>query len=231
MRLDKAPFNNNDVRQAFRWVVDRPQMIEQALAGHGRIGNDIFSPFDPAYNHSLPQRHQDIEKVKFLLKKAGQENLSVDLQTSDVAAGLVQAAQVFAEQAKKAGITVNVKKLDPSVFWGPYYPNWTFAGDFFNSRNYLPQTSQNMLPTAPFNETKWKDAQWNALYKQAMATVDQHKRTEIIHEMQKIEWDRGGLIIWSFNNIVDAYSAKITGLKRDASLALNRYGFEHVWFV
>jgi peptide/nickel transport system substrate-binding protein len=231
MRLDTPPFNDNDVRQAFRWVVDRPQMIAQALAGHGRVGNDIFSPFDPSYDHSLPQRHQDIEKAKSLLKKAGKENLSVDLQTSDVAAGLVQAAQVFAEQAKKAGITVNVKKIDPSVFWGPEYPNWTFAGDFFNSRNYLPQCSQNMLPTAPFNETKWKDAQWNALYKQAKATVDAKKRADIIHSMQRIEWDRGGLIIWSFNNIVDAYSAKIAGLKPDASLALNRYGFEHVWFV
>src|SRR6266581_8203357 len=46
MRVDAAPFTDVRVRQAMRLIVDRPQMIQQALSGHGRIGNDLYAPFD-----------------------------------------------------------------------------------------------------------------------------------------------------------------------------------------
>jgi len=36
--------------------------------------------------------------------------LAVELVTSDIAAGVLQAAQVFAQQALDAGVTVNVAK-------------------------------------------------------------------------------------------------------------------------
>ena len=43
--------------------------------GQGSIGNDLYGPFDPAYDHVLPQRHQDIEQAKSLLKAAGRSAL------------------------------------------------------------------------------------------------------------------------------------------------------------
>ena len=36
MRVDAPPFNDVRVRQAMRLIADRPQMVAQALAGHGR---------------------------------------------------------------------------------------------------------------------------------------------------------------------------------------------------
>ena len=42
------------------------------LSGQGRVANDMYAPLDPGYNPSLPQRHQDIEQAKSLLKQAGQ---------------------------------------------------------------------------------------------------------------------------------------------------------------
>src|SRR5436305_6808996 len=106
MRVDQAPFSDVRVRQAMRLIVNRPQMVEQVLSGQGRIANDMYSPFDPFYASSLPQRHQDIEQAKALLKQAGHENLSVTLTTAPVFQGIVQAAQVFAQQASQAGVNV-----------------------------------------------------------------------------------------------------------------------------
>jgi len=65
------------VRQALRPVVDRQQMIDQALKGFGVLGNDLNSPFDPAYVKDLSQREQDIDQAKSLLRQAGQENLDL----------------------------------------------------------------------------------------------------------------------------------------------------------
>src|SRR5215467_4177577 len=100
MAIDMPPFDDARVRQAMRLIVDRPTMIEQVLSGYGFVGNDLYAPFDPGYNHSLPQRKQDIAQAKSLLKAAGKANLSVDLHTTNGAAGMVETATVFANQAQ-----------------------------------------------------------------------------------------------------------------------------------
>ena len=72
MRIDQEPFTDVRVRQAFRLIVDRNQMLQNALAGFGRIANDLYAPFDPAYLQ-VPQREQDLEKAKSLLRAAGHD--------------------------------------------------------------------------------------------------------------------------------------------------------------
>ena len=49
MRVDVAPFTDVRVRRAFRLLINRPQVVQQGLSGYGFVGNDIYSPFDPAY--------------------------------------------------------------------------------------------------------------------------------------------------------------------------------------
>ncbi len=237
MRVDVAPFNDVRVRQAMRLIADRPQMVAQALSGHGRIGNDLYAPFDELYASSLPQRHQDIEKAKSLLKAAGQSNLTVDLQSTNGALGMNEGAQVFAQQAKAAGVTVNVKILDSGAFYGDQYLKWAFSTDFWGSRNYLPQVAAGSLPTSPYNETHWPDAghqKFLSLYNQAKQTADRKKRGEILLEMQKMEYDAGGYIVWGFNTQLDAYATKVKGFTTGDKgvLALNSFGhgYRTIWF-
>ena len=109
MDTQKAPFSDNRVRQAFRLIADRPALIEGAISGFGTVGNDIAGKGLPFYDTSLPQRTQDIEKAKSLLKQAGQENLSVLLQTSDIFPGFVESATLLAQQANAAGVKINLK--------------------------------------------------------------------------------------------------------------------------
>src|SRR5262249_46628453 len=82
MNCQQEPFKDVRVRQAMRLIVNRDELIQQALLGNGRVANDLYTPYDPAYAKSIPQREQDIEQAKSLLKAAGQENLTVELQTS-----------------------------------------------------------------------------------------------------------------------------------------------------
>jgi peptide/nickel transport system substrate-binding protein len=237
MRVDQPPFNDARVRQAMRLIVDRPQMVQQAFSGHGHIGNDIYSPFDEAYDTSIPQRKQDIEKAKSLLKSAGQEGLTVDLQSTAAALGMNEGAQVFAQQAKAAGVKVNVKILDGGTFYGNQYLSWTFSTDFWNPKSYLSQVAAGSAPTSPYNETHWPDAahqNFLSLYNLAKKTANRKKRFAIIHQMQKIEYDSGGYIVWGFNNRLDGYSSKVKGLKGGfkSTLALNQFGngYRTIWF-
>src|SRR5438477_452532 len=83
MRVDQAPFRDVSIRQALRLLVDRQQLIDSALDGYGTVANDVFSPFDADFDHAL-HRQADVPQAKFLLKKAGQENLAVQFVTSPV---------------------------------------------------------------------------------------------------------------------------------------------------
>jgi peptide/nickel transport system substrate-binding protein len=232
MRVDKAPFDDVRVRQAMRLLVDREQMIAQVLSGQGRVANDLYSPYDPAYNDELPQRKQDLEQAKSLLKQAGKSDLRVELVTSPVFQGIVEAAQVIAEQAKGAGVTIKVRKVDPGTFYGDNYLQWTFAQDFWATRTYLSQVAQGSLPDSPFNETHWEDPEFLDLIARARAELDDAQRADLLKEAQRIEHERGGLIVWSFSNQVDAYSSTVGGFSPARSgFPLTNYGFGRVGFV
>jgi len=225
MAVDQPPFNDVRVRQAFRLMADRNQLVNVAYSGHGRVGNDMYSPLDANYPSDIPQRTQDIEKAMSLLKAAGQSNLTIDLQTTNGRAGQVECAQVFAQQAAKAGVTVNVKNLDATTFYGSQYLKWVFSTDYWGTRNYLNQVAAGSLPIAPYNETHWNNPTFNQLYNQALKTVDPKKRKTIVREMYNIEFTTGGYIVWGFYNLVDAYSPKVVGLKPSkGTLPLGSYG-------
>src|SRR5258708_28354979 len=231
MRVDQAPFNDVRVRRAMRLLVDRPQLINSALNGYAVAGSDVSSPYDPDYDTSL-HRAQDIPQAKHLLRKAGQQNLPVQLVTSAVSTGTVAMATVLQQQAKAAGITINLKQVDPTTFFGPNYLSWTFSQDFYNYSPYLAQVAQSLLPTSPFNETHWHLPKYISLYHQTNATANAATRKQIEHEMQQIDFNEGGYIIPAFIDALDAYSTKITGYSTArVGQPLSDFDFEHYSFV
>jgi peptide/nickel transport system substrate-binding protein len=231
MRVDVAPFNDVRVRQAFRLIVDRPQMVEQVLVGQGSVANDIFGRWDPAYDSALPQRHQDLDQARSLLKAAGHDGLTVQFVTSPVFAGATEEAEVFAQQAKGAGVTVNLSNVDTGTFYGPNYLKWTLAQDYWSSRPYLAQVAQSNFPGAPFNETHWDPPAFVKLIREAQAELDEAKRNDIIHAAQTMQYDQGGEIIAFWVNTIDAYSANLSGfVPSRAGFNLGNYGFKSVWF-
>ena len=231
MRVDQAPFSDARVRQAMRLIVDRPQILEQALSGQGRVANDMYSPLDPAYDNSLPQRHQDIDHAKFLLKQAGHDGLTVQLVTSPVFQGVVQAAEVFAQQARAAAVTVQLRQVDTGTFYGPSYLKWTFAQDFWATREYLPQVAQSSLPNSPFNETHWDNPTFMRLIHEARATLEEAKRNEILRQAETIEYDNGGYIIPYFSNQIDAYAGTLGGFDPATVSPLGNYWFKDAGYL
>ena len=234
MRTDQPPFNDMRVRQAFRFIVDRPEMIATTLAGYGFLGYDVFSPYDPDYDNVF-HREQDISQARFLLKKAGYDN---DLVVKCVSSGGVNAfavamATVFKQQALAAGVTVNVDVVPNGTFFTPgYWLTSKFSQIYWGYSSYLAQVAETCLPTSPFPETHFNNAKYISLYNQANATLSPTLRREIEHEMQTIDFNEGGYIIPCFCDVFDAYSSKLTGYTTASTgEPLSNFNFEQFAFT
>ena len=230
MRVDQAPFNDVRVRQAMRLIVDRQAMIDQTLSGYGTLGNDLYAPLDVMYADDLPQREQDIDQAMSLLASAGAEGLQVELFTGDdIGSVAVPAANLFAEQAKAAGVEVKVTKKTP--FYDDDYLSYTFAQDFWNTRNYIPQAVVGTFPPelgGTYNETHWDNEEHRNLVDAAAKEVDEAVRADLVHQAQEIEYNEGGLIIWGFRKQIDAYASNVDGLEPSKYLPLGNYKFSKV---
>jgi peptide/nickel transport system substrate-binding protein len=230
VRVNVPPFNDVRVRQAMRLVVNRPQMINVVFGGHAVVANDIFGYYAAEYDHSLPQRVQDIEQAKSLLKQAGHEGLHVQMTIAPVAQGVVKAAQVYAQQASAAGINVTLRQVTVTELYGPNFTKWPCSVDYWLYNSYLPTVGLAMIPGAFFNETSWNNPTYNKLYGQALAEVDVSKRADICHEMQTIEYNSAGNIIPYWAPVIDGYSSHVQGLTPTISgQALHDYNLSSVW--
>jgi peptide/nickel transport system substrate-binding protein len=230
MRRDMPPFNDSRVTQAMRLCCDRPEMIKLIFGGYGILGNDIYDYSDPAYDHSIPQRVQDIDQAKFLLKQAGQEHLNVTLTTAPIAQGTVQMATVFAEQAALAGAKINLDQTTPGVEFGPQYAKFLFAQDYVIYATYLTQIALSGLPNSPFPETHFSDPRFTDLFNQALATTNTGLRYEIEHEMQLIDWQQGGNIIPYFYPTIDGYASDVGGVHPSVTgWPLGGFDFKSMW--
>lgn len=230
MRVDTAPFNDVRVRQALRLAVDRNQLNEQVWGGYGSVGNDVFGSITPAFK-SLPQREQDIEQAKSLLKEAGQSNLNVSLYSSAIAPGAESTASVFATQAKAAGVTVNIKTQPATQFFAQSYGKVPFAISFWTVASYLVESGQGVAKGAPFNEIHQEDAKWQSMYEEAIGTVDEKKREEISEELMKFDYEQGGYIIPAEWPTIEGMSSKVGGVTENLSgYPLNgSSGIQDIW--
>jgi peptide/nickel transport system substrate-binding protein len=231
MRVDLKPFTDVRVRQALRLVVDRPQMVSQLFGTYGTIGNDMFGIFDPDFDHSIPQRVQDIDQAKSLLKAAGQSNLHIQLVTSQFSPGMENAAEVFATQAKAAGVTVDILRQNTTDYFAKSYGKVPFSQDYWIVQPYLVTVSQGFVAGAPFPVEKYADPTYTALYHQASSTTDTDKQRDIVHHMLQIDHDSGPVIIPYFFPQIDAVSSKVGGVQPTVTgQALGNYDFKHMWF-
>ncbi|MFI1714748.1 ABC transporter substrate-binding protein [Streptomyces litmocidini] len=116
LRVDRAPFDRKEVRQAVAHALDRPALRQAAGSGLGDLGNDhLFAPLFRSAPTDLPQRTRDKEKVTALLKQAGIDSLrftlTFDPPNKDYAVTLQS-------QLKEAGITVDLDQRTSKEFYG-----------------------------------------------------------------------------------------------------------------
>ncbi len=216
MAVDRHPFNDARVRQAMRLIVDRQQLVDVALLGYGSVANDLFGKGLPYFDGALPQRTRDIRRAKELLAAAGHAaGLTLNLRTSTVAPGMVEAATLFQQQAKKANVTINVTQVDPTSYFDPTrdYLKMPFAQSFWQGFYTLGDFySSSVVTGAVGDETHWANKHTDALVAAAIAAPDARAAQAAWARVQAEQYDSGGYIWWGNIDNIDAASNKVGGL-------------------
>ena len=223
MAVDEPPFNDARVRQAMRLLVDRQQMVDVAVLGYGEVANDLFGKGLPYYDAALPQRVRDVKQAKALLAEAGHAaGLTLNLQTSALAPGMVEAATLFQQQARDANVTINVTEVDPSAYFDPtrYYLKMPFAQSFWQGFYTLGDYYlESIVSGSSGDETHWNSKHSDDLIRSAISAPTA-EAANAWAQVQAEQYEIGGYIWWANIDNLDAASNKVGGIVANRYLNL-----------
>jgi peptide/nickel transport system substrate-binding protein len=238
MRVDRAPYNDPRVRKAFRLLVNRPVMIDGALAGFGSVGNDLLGPLTEFYNSSL-HIEQDLDQAKALFKAAGVAGNTFVWPTSESFVGQEESATILAEEASQAGIKISLTVESP----GAYFTPAEGAFDRVCEQNVMQpipslaaQYSAELTKNAPYSDTHWGSqtpggAAAATLINEAIGALDPTKAAELWQEVQLAQFNQGGYIIWANAPYVDLAANNVRGLRESAGYNFNCFRFCDGWLT
>lgn len=213
MNAANAPFDDTKVRQALRMSVDRERIVSNAFGGYASVANDFIGKNTSCAPPSVPQRTQDIEGAKKLIAEAGAEGASVELVTDGAFPGMMEMAQLIADDAAKAGLNISVRKLDVATFLDRWL-EWPFFISFTSSP-YETTAKAHFLPGGSENGTAFDDAEYTALAEQLYQTTDADAQCKLIEQMQTIEYERGGYLIPVYGQQITVHRSNVKGLEPD----------------
>ncbi|MET8653110.1 ABC transporter substrate-binding protein [Nocardia aurea] len=229
MRTSDGPFADPRVRAALRLGVDREGMVAQVLSGYGAVANDVLGTGDPTYDTALSQRERDVDRARQLLADAKFDTgKTYPLVTKSEAAGEVESAKVFARQVEDIGVKLEVVVQEANAF---YDETWLkaplYTVNWGTNDSVMFYASKVLTSRTKWNETNFKDEAFDKAYTDALAAPAGAKFTEASKAIQKIQYDRGGYIVWGMADGIDVASTAVRDLPK-----LGGYGrvqLERVW--
>ncbi|EEE36909.1 peptide/nickel/opine uptake family ABC transporter, periplasmic substrate-binding protein [Rhodobacteraceae bacterium KLH11] len=235
MHCDTAPFDNNDLRLALKYAINREEMVDKVLRGYGTIGNDMpINAAYPLFDDSLPQREFDLEKAAEHYKKSGHDGSPIILRTSDVAfPGAVDAAALFQQSAAQAGINLEIKREPGDGYWNEVWNVQPFCASYWSGRPVQDQMyATTYLSSSDWNDTRYKVPEFDALLFEARGELDLEKRKELYAQMGMMVRDGGGLICPMFNDGIEGMSNQLAGWEVNPGLELmNGQVSRQLWFA
>ena len=190
------PLADLRVRQAMDMSVNKQQIIDSVYQGAGQLAVNAMPPTQWSYDTTIKDAKFDPEKAKALLKEAGvKEGTEIVLWAMPVQRPYNPNAKLMAEMLQNDWSKIGLKVKITSYEWGEYIKRSKggenqamiigWSGDNGDPDNWL-----NVLfgcdSLAGNNFSKWCDKKFDDTVKEAKATSDVAKRTELYKQAQHI---------------------------------------------
>ncbi|MEL7173323.1 MAG: ABC transporter substrate-binding protein [Pseudomonadota bacterium] len=221
MRTDTPPFDNPALRKALRIGVDREAM-GKLVFGEGAFAVSCDHPVwagDP-YRAEI-DCPADIAGAQAILREIyGAETPSIQLFVSDVSAGAMKMAEVYQAQMRQVGVEIELVVAPSEGYWDDVWMQEPFFVTGWSERPADQILNEAYRSTAPWNESYFKSAAFDAALDAARQELDLEARTKLYGDLQKILWEEGGTLIPFHEASVRAISSKVSGLPDVAFYAI-----------
>ena len=185
------PFDNELVRQALCYAIDKQAIIDLAFDGYGSpIGSSMYPAFGKYFDESLTDYYpHDTEKAKELLAQAGYpDGFSMTITVPSNYKPHMDTAQVLVQQLAEVGITAEIQAVEWESWVSDAYTNRQFQSTVVGvdaSNMTARALLERFTSTADNNFINYSNADYDALFAQAQATADDAEQTALYKEMEK----------------------------------------------
>lgn len=187
-------FPDAKVRQAIALSIDRKAICDSILHGTATVPTSYIPSGIIGHDDTLPEFEYDPETAKALLAEAGYpDGIDVRVTVNTKYQGNVAIATAFQEQAKAAGINIEVEQVD-SAAWSDMKKNG--GVDCSISNWYVdysdPESMLYPMTKTDTNSSFWHNDEFDKLLEDGIATTDAEERQEIYakaeHIMTREDW-------------------------------------------
>jgi peptide/nickel transport system substrate-binding protein len=221
---------NPQVREAFEYAIDRQQIINVALGGHGTLGDSIVPPADGAWHDpSLKPLPFDISKANEILDGLGYAKGSDGIRVAEGhpmaytvivpnsrEAELSRTFQIMQPDFQQIGVKLSLKILDPSAAFDAIgAPNYKYEDFDLAMWDWIPAVDPAEILSVLLrnqwgsnSDTGYNDSTYDNMYNQQQREIDPAKRKQIVYQMQQKLFNDRPYIVLNYPDVIDAYNGK-----------------------
>jgi peptide/nickel transport system substrate-binding protein len=217
------------VRQAISLSLDRNQLVQIALAGHGQPGSVLLPPAFGEYQLQVPadaQWNANPDKGNQLLDATGYTKtngdgtrlspngqplefrlIAIESTTVDV-----RAAQLFRDAAKAVGVKLDLQTMDENTLGSTVYhadaPDWDIFVWGWDSGVNDPDYMLGIVLSNQIggnNDVYYAEKAYDSLYEQQATELDHAKRVDLVHQAQQMFYDDCAYIVMWYQDKLQAY--------------------------
>lgn len=184
------PFDNQLVRQALCYAIDRQGIMDMVADGHGTaVGSSIYPAFTKYFLPELVDKYpHDVAKAKELLAQAGYpDGFDMTISVPNNYQPHMDTAEVVAEQLREAGINVTIQPVEWSTWLDTIYNGRQFQATVVGV-DAANMTARAMLErfTSDYgkNFINYNNPAYDALFQQAINAQDEATQTDLYKQME-----------------------------------------------
>ncbi|MDY0872216.1 ABC transporter substrate-binding protein [Dongia rigui] len=185
-----APLDKIPVRQALDMAIDKQAIVDTATFGFGEVANSYVPKGALYHNDKNLLRPYDPEGAKKLLADAGASDLTLNYIVDAGDEVAEQTAILIQQQLAKAGVTVNITKVDPSSSWQMEVDGeYDIATNYWTNDVIDPDQKTTFVLGHDTNNnymTHYKNDKVKELVAAARVEMDPKKREAMYIEIQTI---------------------------------------------
>lgn len=184
------PFDNQMVRQALCYAIDRQGIMDMVADGHGTaVGSSIYPAFAKYFLPELVDKYpHDVAKAKELLAQAGYpDGFDMTISVPNNYQPHMDTAEVVAEQLREAGINVTIQPVEWSTWLDTIYNGRQFQATVVGV-DAANMTARAMLErfTSDYakNFINYSNPAYDTLFQQAINAQDEATQTDLYKQME-----------------------------------------------